>query len=150
MPPISLKSEKKRYINFAHTVKSVTYDHATDDFVVVVKDLKNDVVLQPHRFSHVIVASGHYSTPNIPSIPGIESFTGRLLHSHDFRGAEEFSGKTMLLIGAALTAEDIALQLVKFGAKRVVVSWRTRPPGSCRWWHATSLETLSPTKWWPL
>ena len=37
------------------------------------------------RFDYVVVASGHYSVPNVPSFPGIDRFPGRVLHSHDFR-----------------------------------------------------------------
>ena len=37
------------------------------------------------RFDYVIVASGHYSVPNIPTFAGIEEFPGHVLHAHDFR-----------------------------------------------------------------
>jgi len=119
----------KRFMKFAHAVKSVVHNKETDDFTVVVKDLKNDSVMAPERFTHVIVASGHYSTPNVPSFPGIEKFPGRVMHAHDFRDACEFKGKTLLLVGASYSAEDIALQVLKYGAKHVICTWRTRPMG---------------------
>ena len=50
--------------------------------------------------------------PHIPDFPGIERFPGRVLHAHDFRDKNEFSGKTLLLIGSSYSAEDIALQCV--------------------------------------
>ena len=37
------------------------------------------------RFDYVVVASGHYSVPNVPTFPGVEKFPGRVLHAHDFR-----------------------------------------------------------------
>ena len=37
------------------------------------------------RFDHVVVASGHYSVPHVPTFPGVEKFPGRVLHAHDFR-----------------------------------------------------------------
>ena len=37
------------------------------------------------RFDYVIVASGHYSVPHVPTFPGVEKFPGRVLHAHDFR-----------------------------------------------------------------
>ena len=42
-----------------------------------IQDLKNDTTLPAERFTHVIVASGHYSVPHVPTFPGIEkvSFT---------------------------------------------------------------------------
>ena len=41
----------------------------------------------------LVVASGHFSVPYIPEYEGMKSFPGRILHSHDFRDAEEFRGK---------------------------------------------------------
>ena len=38
-----------------------------------------------NRFDYVVVASGHYSVPNVPTFPGVEKFPGRVLHAHDFR-----------------------------------------------------------------
>jgi len=35
----------------------------------------------------LVVASGHFSTPNAPDFKGIDSFSGQVLHAHDFRGA---------------------------------------------------------------
>ena len=37
------------------------------------------------RFDYVVVASGHYSTPHVPTFPGVERFPGRVMHAHDFR-----------------------------------------------------------------
>ena len=37
------------------------------------------------RFDYVVVASGHYSVPHVPTFPGVEKFPGRVLHAHDFR-----------------------------------------------------------------
>ena len=111
-----------------HSVKNVQFNKRTKTFTVSVKDLvKGEEYSQ--EFDRVIVASGHYSTPHVPNFTGIESFNGRVLHSHDFRNAREFTGKRCLLIGSSLTAEDIGLQLYKFGAKNVTMSWRTQPMG---------------------
>jgi trimethylamine monooxygenase len=52
-----------------------------------------------------------------------------VLHSHDFRDAGEFAGKDMLILGSSYSAEDIALQSLKYGAKSVTVSYRTAPMG---------------------
>ena len=95
--------------------RDVVYNKATDDFTVSVKDLKRDIVMDGERlvnlisiqlpsfplyllhncetttpttiprFDYVVVASGHYSVPNVPTFPGVEKFPGRVLHAHDFR-----------------------------------------------------------------
>lgn len=48
-------------------------------------------------FDAVIVASGHYSVPYVPSIEGLDQFEktrpGSVIHSKHFRGKEYFHGK---------------------------------------------------------
>ena len=95
----------QKYIKFSTVVRDVVYNKATDDFTVSVKDLKNDEVIDGERFDqnitdpsrktssstshcrfdYVVVASGHYSTPHVPTFPGVERFPGRVMHAHDFR-----------------------------------------------------------------
>jgi len=77
----------------------------------------------------VIVASGHFSTPNVPEFSGFDSFPGRILHAHDFRDAAEFKNKDLLIIGTSYSAEDIGSQCWKYGCKSVTVSHRTAPIG---------------------
>lgn len=107
----------------------MTYNDATDDFTVVVKNLPEDRVLPAERFDYIVVATGHFSVPNVPFLPGIDQFPGRLSHSHDFRNALQYKGKTVLVIGSSYSAEDIALQSIKYGAKKILCAWRTRPMG---------------------
>jgi len=123
------RDDVRKWIKFAHIVRDVSYNVKTDDFTVLTKDLVNDAVLEGERFDYVIVASGHYSTPHAPYFKGIEKFPGRVCHAHDFRDACEFAGKRLLLIGASYSAEDIALQCVKYGATSVITSWRSKPMG---------------------
>ena len=53
------------------------------------------------QIDHVIVATGHFSVPNVPEYPGFETFNGRLLHAHDFRDAREFTGKDIMIMGTS-------------------------------------------------
>ncbi len=78
-------------------------------------------------FDHVVVASGHFSVPNVPEYPGFEAFNGRILHAHDFRDAREFTGQDVLILGTSYSAEDIGSQCWKYGAKSVTSCWRTAP-----------------------
>lgn len=49
------------------------------------------------RFDAVIVATGHYTVPFVPAIPGLKEFQeklpGRLEHSKQFRDINEYVGK---------------------------------------------------------
>ena len=107
----------------------MTYNDSTDDFSVIVKNLPEDQVLPVERFDYVIVATGHFSVPNVPSWPGIDKFPGRLIHSHNFRNASHFKGRRVLVVGSSLSAEDIALQCFKYGAQNVIITWQTKPLG---------------------
>lgn len=97
-------------------------------FTVTAQDHKSGNEIQEH-FDHVIVATGHFSTPNYPEFAGIETFPGRVFHAHDFRSAEEFIGKDLLVVGASYSAEDIGLQCKKYGAKSVTFTYRTAAMG---------------------
>lgn len=122
------KSNVRGYIKLNHAVRHVAYDEVTEKFLVTVKDLKADV-LETSTFDYVVNATGHFSTPNVPYFEGVEAFPGRVLHAHDFRSADEFAGKNVLLIGASYSSEDIGIQCMKYGAKSVTFSYRTRPMG---------------------
>ena len=122
------KADIRKWIKFQSAVRYVTFDEATKKFTVVVHDLANDKE-SIEIFDHVIVASGHFSTPNVPHFDGFDKFNGRVLHAHDFRDAMEFKNKDVLIIGTSYSAEDIGSQCWKYGCKTVTVSYRTAPMG---------------------
>jgi trimethylamine monooxygenase len=122
------KGNLRRFIRFRSPVRDVTYDDATGKFTVTARDLANDHVYS-EEFDYVVVASGHFSTPNVPEFPGLDKFPGRVLHAHDFRDAAEFAGKTVLCIGSSYSSEDIGTQCYKYGAKEIIFSYRTKPMG---------------------
>ena len=117
------KSDVRKYIRFNTTVRRVSFDESTGMFTVIAVNLAtNDQ--QIDEYDHVVVATGHFSTPNVPDYPGFETFLGRILHAHDFRDATEFTGKDILVVGASYSAEDIGSQCHKYGAKSVTTSSR--------------------------
>jgi len=97
-------------------------------FEITSYNLKSKTTLKMF-FDNIVVCTGHYSFPNMPSYPGLLGFPGRVLHAHDFRDAREFKDQTILLVGASYSAEDIAMQCLKYGAKKIVCSYRSRPMG---------------------
>lgn len=100
----------------------------TRKFSVTAMDHERDE-LETEKFDHVIVATGHFSTPNVPYFEGVENFPGRVMHAHDFRDACEFRGKRLLLVGSSYSAEDIGTQCFKYGARSVTFSYRSAPMG---------------------
>ncbi|WAR09418.1 FMO6-like protein [Mya arenaria] len=116
----------KDYIKFNTAVRYVKYENETKTSIVTVEDVAKKETRE-ETFTHVIVASGIYSFPNTPTFPGIESFGGRVIHSHDLRSARHFHGQRVLVIGAAYSGEDIPTQLIKFGAQNVTLAFRRQP-----------------------
>lgn len=116
------------WIRFSTLVKFIRFNESSSLFKLTVYDLKNDIMYD-EMFDHVIIATGHFSVPNVPEFPGFSSFEGRILHAHDFRSAIEFRDKDVLIIGSSSSAEDIGLQCWKYGAKSITVSYRSAPMG---------------------
>ena len=115
-------------IRFNHPVRRISRSAAGSGFTVTAHDRANDADAS-EDFDHVVVASGHFSTPNMPHYPGYETFGGTLIHAHDFRDAVQFADRDVLVIGSSYSAEDIASQCWKYGARSVVCTSRSGPMG---------------------
>ncbi len=122
------RSNVRDFIRFNTAARWVDYNEETRKFTLIVDDLANNRTYS-EEFDYLIVASGHFSTPNMPYFKGIENFPGVVLHAHDFRGADRFKGKNILLVGSSYSAEDIGVQSYKHGAKSVTLSYRSNPIG---------------------
>jgi trimethylamine monooxygenase len=120
------RNDIRKYIRFHTAVRHV--DNQGQIFKVTVEDLITNVI-EDLIFDYVVVAPGRYSTPNMPQFDGIKQFPGRVLHAKSFRDASEFADQHVLIIGSSYSAEDITLQLYKFGARTITISYRTRPLG---------------------
>ncbi|WP_025313429.1 NAD(P)-binding domain-containing protein [Roseicyclus elongatus] len=123
-----LKANVRDWIRFSSVIRWVDYDEAAGDFEVTVHDMVADRVYK-ERFDHVIVASGHFSSPNVPEYPGFDQFNGRIVHAHDFRDAREFAGKDVLVVGSSYSAEDVGSQCWKYGARSITSCYRSAPMG---------------------
>ncbi len=122
------KAGVRDLIRFRTSVRRVEYSEEGGNFRVVAEDLVKGTETD-ETFDHVVVANGHFSTPNVPEFEGFETFNGRILHAHDFRDAREFIDQDILIIGTSYSAEDIGSQCWKYGCKSVTVSHRTAPIG---------------------
>jgi putative flavoprotein involved in K+ transport len=75
----------------------------------------------------VVVATGYNHTPHMPEYPGREDFEGELLHASQYRNAEPYRGRDVLVVGSGNTGAEIAVDLVEGGARRVRLAVRTPP-----------------------
>ena len=65
-------------------------------------------------FDHLIVCSGHHREPLLPKYPG--AFTGRVLHSREYKRPEPFEGQRVLVVGGGNSACDIAVDVSRVAA----------------------------------
>ncbi|MEV2244642.1 NAD(P)/FAD-dependent oxidoreductase [Streptomyces sp. NPDC049970] len=75
----------------------------------------------------VVVATGFNHTPHVPAWPGVEGFTGELVHASRYRDPAPYAGKDVLVAGIGNTGAEIAVDLVEGGAARVRIAVRTIP-----------------------
>jgi putative flavoprotein involved in K+ transport len=80
------------------------------------------------RCRAVVVATGQYREPTLPSWPGREVYAGTLQHSARYSNANPYVGRRVLVVGAGNSGAEIATDLSEGGAAGVAVSVRTAPP----------------------
>ncbi|WP_445525727.1 ArsO family NAD(P)H-dependent flavin-containing monooxygenase [Streptomyces cyslabdanicus] len=79
------------------------------------------------RAKAVISATGTWSRPFLPAVPGRGVFTGRQLHTVNYRSPADFAGQNVIVVGGGNSGAQIAADLALDG--RVGVTWATqRPP----------------------
>ena len=69
------------------------------------------------RASAVVFATGIVANPRIPSIPGVDRFTGPIIHSVEYRRPDPFRDQHVLVVGAGNSAGEIAAELAAAGVR---------------------------------
>jgi putative flavoprotein involved in K+ transport len=75
----------------------------------------------------VVLATGFNNDGRMPDWPGIDSFTGDLVHATEYRNYEPFVDRDVLVVGIGNTGAEIAQDLAEHGARRVRIAVRTPP-----------------------
>ncbi len=65
---------------------------------------------------HLIFATGVSSIPYTPDLPGLADFRGTVVHSGDFKDAEYWKGRNVLVLGTGTSGHDVAQELHAHGA----------------------------------
>ena len=76
----------------------------------------------------IINATGTWNSPYIPEYPGAALFQGEQLHTKDFKTADYFRGKHVIVVGAGISA----IQLLDQISKVTTTTWVTRRPPDFR------------------
>jgi putative flavoprotein involved in K+ transport len=94
--------------------KRAEYDEASQTWTVTVERGGEAVVLHPKQ---LVLATGMSGAPNVPNIPGADTFQGTLHHSSKHRGGEGYRGKQCVVLGSNNSAHDICADLWEHGAE---------------------------------
>jgi len=78
-----------------------------------------------YKSKYLIMATGAYGKPRAISFKGMETFTGQILHSCEYKTGKDFTGQNVLVAGFGNSACEIAIDLYEQGAH---VSMAVRSP----------------------
>ena len=95
------------------TAKKARYDEAKKEWEVTVERDGKEIVLRPKQLVFALGVSGY---PNVPKIPGAETFEGEQHHSSAHPGPEAWRGKKCVVLGSNNSAHDICAALWENGA----------------------------------
>jgi cation diffusion facilitator CzcD-associated flavoprotein CzcO len=100
--------------------------------VTVVCSRGDRLIVESDRFDvsarGIINATGTWEAPYIPEYPGANHFRGRQLHTKDYRTADEFVGRHVVIVGGGISA----LQLLDEISRVTSTTWVTRRPPEFR------------------
>jgi putative flavoprotein involved in K+ transport len=93
--------------------RGAKYDPASQGWTVTVERDGQALVLRPRQ---LVLATGMSGMPNVPRIPGADTFRGTQQHSSEFRGVDDYRGRKCVVLGSNNSAHDICAALWEQGA----------------------------------
>jgi len=136
------KNNLNKITRLSHEVNSIDYLNSKWHIEF---NCNNCIKTETHDY--VVVCNGHYNTPYSPTYEGIINFKGKIFHSKDYCkfNLSEFIDKSILVIGARSSANDIARELAHV-CKNIYISDRNLekgPIGYGKLQHCTSFSYIS-------
>lgn len=132
-PSTGLFASKKEVFSY---LASYSYKHALRDYIrfetkvvdarqrdqkwlITYKDLKTGEI-EEKVFDSLMIATGMFAKPKVPTLPNRETYRGLILHSSEYRMNDpRLKDKRVLIVGGSLSAVDLAAHLVGY-AKSVL------------------------------
>ncbi|KAF7333154.1 Dimethylaniline monooxygenase [Mycena venus] len=128
-----------RVASYSTRVEKVEKDEETHTWVLTLRSLER--LRESNRireewwmetFDAVVLATGPYTSAHVPEIEGIVNWSKAkegeqysVYHSQAYRHPERYAGKTVLIVGASVSASEIARDVSPF-VHRIIAS--VRPP----------------------
>lgn len=120
-------------VNFGFQVTNVSLlsDLGRDRWSLQARSTVDDRVIDD-VFDALVVANGHYSVPFIPPIQNIASFhqahPAVITHAGQYRAADAFRDKKVVVVGNGPSGTDIALQINHVSKGKTLLSVRSPTP----------------------
>ncbi|KAN0024017.1 hypothetical protein ACTFIV_008410 [Dictyostelium citrinum] len=123
----------KKYVQFNSKVERiesnsnivVTSENEKDENKTIKVTWKNnnDNKTYSKTFDYLIVATGLFSKPQISTMyeNELKNFTGKIIHSQDYKNNENYKGKNILVLGSSTSACEISAEISMVTKKCIVV-----------------------------
>ena len=96
-----------------------TWDDASGRWTATLRlEDGSERVMQPR---HLVFANGVSSYPMVPGLPGLDRFTGAVMHAEEFDTGFAWAGRKALVLGTGSSGNDIALDLHSNGAATTLI-----------------------------
>ena len=88
----------------------------TGQWDLTIRHTKSDQVTK-HTFDAVLVCTGHHAEISKPSFPGMDTFNGNVIHSHDYKDFHGYEGKRVVVVGIGNSGVDVAVELSRVASQ---------------------------------
>jgi 4-hydroxyacetophenone monooxygenase len=111
-----------QHTKFSREVIGARWNETTSKWCLTIKH--KDGKEEQEECNVVFSASGLFSTPNLPEIPGIKSYKGPIFHTSHYDHSVDLRGKRVALIGTGSSGTQIAPALAR-AAEHLTIYQRT-------------------------
>lgn len=99
------------------------FDDVAKEWTITLR--RSDGTERTMRTKHMVAALGiSGGAPRKPKLPGLDTFSGTVLHSGEFKTGLDWTGKRAIVIGTGNSGHDVAQDLYVSGAEKVYIMQR--------------------------
>ncbi|KAJ6107554.1 hypothetical protein N7523_008877 [Penicillium sp. IBT 18751x] len=119
----------KNFIHFETQVVDVRLkDSSLSTWELITNNLRMGIT-KSSIYDAVVVASGHFTVPYLPDIPGIQcwdrNYPGSISHSKFYDSPEAFRGKKVVVVGSSASGLDIGAQINGVSLGKILASQKS-------------------------
>jgi len=113
-------SEFKINPRYHRSVQSAFFDEVGKKWRIEAKNTLEGS-MEVYSADFLVVATGENSEGFIPSLHGLDSFPGDILHSNHYKSGSKYKSKDVLVVGCGNSGMEIAYDLFDHGARTSIV-----------------------------